>query len=148
MNLKLNKFVFLPGLVMGMLILLIASARAGTATIKNSVGMEFILVRPGVFMMGSPETEPHRKTDETLHRVVISKPFYLQTTEVTIKQWQAVMGVRIFGRKKGRPDFPVTRVSFFDCQNFIKKLNSKDRGRYRLPTEAEWEYAARARRWR
>ncbi len=144
MNLGSKKIVSLLGLGMGMLILVTASVHAAPTKITNTIGMEFILVRPGSFMMGSPETEPHRKTDETLHRVIISKPFYLQTTEVTIRQWRAVMGIRLFGRKKGRPDSPVTKVSFFDCQDFIKKLNSKGQGRYRLPTEAEWEYACRA----
>jgi len=112
--------------------------------ITNDIGMEFILVQPGSFIMGSPKTEPFRDNDETQHKVNIIKPFYLQTTEVTIKQWRAVMGKKMFGRKMGGQNFPVTRVSFYDCQKFIKKLNKKNKGIYRLPLEAEWEYACRA----
>ncbi len=110
----------------------------------NQIGMEFILVKPGTFLMGSPESEPYRESDEMLHTVMIEKPFYLQTTEVTVTQWQAVMGKKIFGRKKGGDSDPVTRVSYYDCQNFIKKLNKKNIGTYRLPSEQEWEYACRA----
>lgn len=110
----------------------------------NHIGMEFILVQPGNFIMGSPKTEPFRDTDERQHKVTIKKPFYLQTTEVTVKQWRAVMGKKMFGRKKGGQNSPVTRVSFYDCNKFIKKLNKQNKGRYRLPSEAEWEYACRA----
>lgn len=120
------------------------SALAVENKIFNHIGMEFIRVQPGDFIMGSPETEPFRETDELQHKVFIKKSFYLQTTEVTVKQWRAVMGKKIFGRKKGGPDSPVTRVSFYDCNKFIKKLNKQNKGRYRLPSEAEWEYACRA----
>ncbi|MFH2059804.1 MAG: formylglycine-generating enzyme family protein [Pseudomonadota bacterium] len=112
--------------------------------ITNSIGMEFILVQPGSFMMGSPEKEPFRDTDELQHKVEITTSFYLQATEVTIEQWEAVMGKKMFTRKRGGQTSPVTRVSFFDCQNFIKKLNKQNKEKYRLPSEAEWEYAARS----
>jgi formylglycine-generating enzyme required for sulfatase activity len=69
----------------------------------------------------------------------------MQTTEVTLKQWWSVMGKRFFGRRKGQKDMPVTKVSWYDCIDFIEKLNGRtDHGFYRLPTEAEWEYACRA----
>jgi formylglycine-generating enzyme required for sulfatase activity len=106
--------------------------------------MEFILVLPGSFIMGSPESEPFRDADEIQHRVTIAAPFYLQTTEVTVQQWRAVMGKKMFGQQKGEPDSPVTRVSFYDVQNFIKRLNRMDNKGYRLPSEAQWEYACRA----
>ena len=120
------------------------SAEALEKTITNQIGMEFILVPAGSFMMGSPETDQFRDKSETLHAVVIPKPFYLQSTEVTVKQWRSVMGRKLFGRKKGQDNMPVTRVSFYDCRKFIKKLNRLSGKTYRLPLETEWEYACRA----
>ena len=112
----------------------------------NSIGMEFALIPAGSFMMGSPPDEPHRQKSEIQHQVTITKPFYMQTTEVTIKQWRALMGKRFFGlfRRKGKGNKPIVKVSWFDCVDFIKKLNALNEGIYRLPTEAEWEYASRA----
>ncbi len=111
---------------------------------RNSLGMEFVLIPAGTFVMGSPSGEPHRNKDEVEHGVTLTKPFYMQTTEVTLKQWRALMGKKFFGRRKGKGNMPVVKVSWFDSMNFIKKLNSLNEGVYRLPTEAEWEYAARA----
>lgn len=110
----------------------------------NDMGMAFILVEPGTFTMGSPSTEPFRNTDEIQRSITFEKPFYLQTTEVTLKQWQSVMGKKWFMKRRGSDDSPVTRVSYFDCLKFIDKLNQKGMGVFRLPTEAEWEYACRA----
>lgn len=112
--------------------------------ITNYIGMTFIRVNPGSYHMGSPVSEPGRQKDEIRHRVTIDKPFYLQETEVTLKQWWAVMGKKWINPRKGDPDAPVTRVSFYDVQNYIKKLNYNSSGTYRLPTEKEWEYACRA----
>lgn len=115
--------------------------------LSNSLGMEFVLIPPGRFLMGSPADEPYRDKREIQHRVTISKPFYMQTTEVTIKQWQKVMGSswrHFFRRPAGGQNFPVTRICFYDIQEFLKKLNKLGEGTYRLPTEAEWEYASRA----
>jgi len=121
-----------------------ALSHAREKQITNHLGMTFIRVNPGSFMMGSSETEAHRDPNEMQHAVKISKPFYLQSTEVTIQQWEKIIGKKKLIGKKGNGDTPITRVSFFDCQNFIKKLNALDIGRYRLPTEEEWEYACRA----
>ena len=117
---------------------------AGEKKITNQLGMTFIRVEPGRFQMGSPDTEAHRKSNEPRHWVEINDPFYLQETEVTLEQWQALMGKAILLKKKGGPQTPVTRVSFYDCQKFIRELNQMDTGRYRLPSEKEWEYACRA----
>ena len=113
-------------------------------TITNSIGMEFVLIPGGTFKMGSPRDEPNRDRDETEHQVTITKPIYMQTAEVTVQQWRTLMGKRFFFRKKGTDDMPVVKVSWKDCMDFIKKLNALKEGVYRLPTEAEWEYACRA----
>jgi len=120
------------------------SLAAQEKKITNHLGMDFILVQPGSFMMGSPDKEPHRDANEALHKVKILNPFYLQAAEVTVKQWKKIIGQKLFNRKKGTDDSPVTRVSFYDAMDFIKKLNAANKGVYRLPTEAEWEYACRA----
>jgi hypothetical protein len=60
---------------------------------------------------------------EIQHPVTITRPFYMQTTEVTVDQWRAVMGRRFFAKKKGAGDMPVTKVSWHDCKKFIRKLN-------------------------
>jgi formylglycine-generating enzyme required for sulfatase activity len=106
--------------------------------------MEFVLVPAGTFNMGSPDDERYHEKSEVQHQVTISKPFYLQTTEVTLGQWRKVMGRRLFGRRKGKDDMPAVKVSFYDAMRFIEKLTRQNDGVYRLPSEAEWEYAARA----
>jgi sulfatase modifying factor 1 len=119
-----------------------ASAREHEVT--NTLGMTFVSIPAGMFIMGSPVAEARRDASEAQHQVTISRPFYLQTTEVTVDQWRAVMGRRLFGRKRGDGDMPVVRVSWHDCQKFISKLNQMTGDHYGLPTEAQWEYAARA----
>ena len=121
----------------------------------NSIGMEFVLIPAGSFMMGNnwsinydesfDSLEGYDDDDDEIpqHQVIISKPFYLGKYEVTQAQWVAVMGDNP-SRFSGR-DNPVEQVSWNDVQKFIRRLNEKDgHGRYHLPTEAEWEYAARA----
>ena len=109
-------------------------------TFTNSVGMKFVWIDPGSFRMGSDDK---RADEKPAHTVTLSKGFYLQTTEVTQRQWEAVMGTNR-SHFKG-PDRPVERVSWQDAQEFLKKLNAKEKdSRYRLPSEAEWEYACRA----
>ena len=117
---------------------------ASEKVFRNSLGMEFALLPADAFIMGSPPEEPYRSKTEIQHTVIIKSPFYMQTTEVTLKQWWSVMGKRFFGTREGTKNMPVTRVSWHDCIHFIKKLNAKKEGVYRLPTEAEWEYACRA----
>ena len=113
--------------------------------VKNKIqDSKFILIKPGTFMMGSPSNEPERNDDELRHKVTISKSFYLQATEVTQGQWKAVMGDNPSDFKNCGNDCPVEKVSWDDIQQFIKKLNRMTGKKYRLPTEAEWEYACRA----
>jgi formylglycine-generating enzyme required for sulfatase activity len=108
----------------------------------NGVGLDMMLIPAGDFMMGSPESEKGRANHETQHAVTLTKPFYMGKYEVTQEQWESVMGNNPSNNKGEK--LPVTNVSWDDCQNFIKKLNEKNKGKYRLPTEAEWEYACRA----
>jgi len=108
----------------------------------QGVSLEMVLIPAGTFVMGSPESEEKRNDDEVQHLVTLTKPYYMGKYEVTQEQWKAVMGKNP-SQIKGNT-FPVTDVSWNDCQNFIKKLNSITEGGYRLPTEAEWEYACRA----
>ena len=118
---------------------------ANPLAVTNSIGMKFIWIPPGDFMMGATKQEEGRRIDEPQHRVAITKPFYLQTTEVTQGQWQAMMGSNPSFFKECGDNYPVEQVSWHDAQEFIRRLNQKERtGAYRLPTEAEWEYAARA----
>ncbi len=105
--------------------------------------MEFVLIPGGSFMMGSPLNESGRGSDEGPQHNVTTQPIYMMTTEVTQAQWKVVMGNNP-SRFKG-DNRPVENVSWNDCQQFIAKLNQTDPGKgYRLPTEAEWEYACRA----
>jgi formylglycine-generating enzyme required for sulfatase activity len=131
----------------------------------------FSLIIPGSFQMGSPEDEPSRSEDETLHEVTLSRAFFLQTCEVTWAQWKDVMGHAPF---KDKPKRPIRSVSWYDAVAYCNALstqqglipyyflegsqgkpgrdfrvqrviiNDPDADGWRLPTEAEWEYACRA----
>ena len=115
----------------------------------NSLDMKFVWISPGNFMMGSPKEEKERVANETQHKVTLTKGFYMGVYTVTQEEWQAVMGKNPSMSKgkrnpKGEKNLPVEMVSWNDCQEFIKKLREKDKKLYRLPSEAEWEYACRA----
>jgi formylglycine-generating enzyme required for sulfatase activity len=129
---------------------------------ENDLGMRFVLIPAGTFLMGSPEAEEGRdgyrsKFDvERQHEVAISTPFYLQVTEVTLSQYRSLHGHHTLDRQGGwaptEPGFdqarlrwPVVYVSQQDASLFAAWLGEQDdRNTYRLPTEAEWEYACRA----
>ena len=120
-----------------------SAAARKASTRRNSVGMEFILVPAGTFRMGST-SEDAGVNEKPVTEVSISRAFYLGKYEVTQKQWEKVMGTNP-SDFKGCGDCPVEQVSWNDAQAFIRTLNAmEDSKRYRLPTEAEWEYAARA----
>jgi sulfatase modifying factor 1 len=109
----------------------------------NSLGMKFVWIKPGNFMMGSPKEEEGRFDHETQHKVTLTKGFYMGVYTVTQEEWQAVMSNNP-SHFKGEKNLPVERVSWDDCQVFINKLRDKDKKPYRLPTEAEWEFCCRA----
>jgi formylglycine-generating enzyme required for sulfatase activity len=119
-------------------------------SITNTLDMTFNNIPAGTFTMGSPEGEEGRRNDETQHKVTISKPFYMQTTEVTQGQWTEVMGpepwkdVEYSKWIKEGANYPATYVSWNAAVAYCKKLSEKEGKTYRLPTEAEWEYACRA----
>ena len=120
--------------------------------LKNRHDITLNLIVPGTFTMGSPDNEPGRADDEgPAHSVKITRPFYMSNTEVTLAQWQSVMGKlpRFYRDDPENMNAPVTHISMRDVQAFLDKLNQDAESRrpgwaYRLPTEAEWEYACRA----
>jgi len=113
-------------------------------TINNSIGMKFVRIPAGKFDMGSPSNEPGRNYWEgPVHHVKISKDFYMGQYEVNQEQWFRIMRYNTSGISGD--DLPAVMVSWEDVQRFIKNLNEIERtNKYRLPSEAEWEYAARA----
>ena len=124
-------------------------------TVTNTFGMELIEIPAGKFTMGSPAGEKNHQADEGQVAVTLTKPFGLGKTEVTQGQWQQVMGTEPWKGQyyvQADKDCPATYVSFFDAVEFCDKLTDLERKagklkaneEYRLPTEAEWEYACRA----
>jgi len=112
--------------------------------ISVPTGIKFVLIPESEFIMGSPSEEKDRSDCESpLHRVKIKDPFYLGKTPVTQKQWKKIMGT---GPSKFKDENrPVETVSWEEIQEFIQKLNTRENtDKYRLPSEAEWEYACRA----
>ena len=112
--------------------------KSGKEIIENSIGTRLKLIPAGEFVMGDK-----KRSDARPHRVRITNPFYLGIYQVTQREWQAVMGGNPSNLKGD--DHPVENVSWDDCQEFIAALNQREgTWQYRLPTEAEWEYACRA----
>ncbi len=138
-------YLFLPIELPAQNIRLEKSRATAEGVLTNALGMKFVLIPAGTFTMGSPSNELMREYDERQHRVTISKSFYMQTTEVTQGQWHEVMGSTPSHFKNCGDNCPVENVSWDDAQKFIRKLNQREgTNKYRLPTEAEWEYACRA----
>ncbi len=124
---------------------MIGSSESGsviTIPVKNGINIEMVKVEAGSFDMGAtPEMENPDTDEKPVHRVTLTNNYYVGKYEVTQALWQAVMGSNP-SRFKGA-DLPVEQVSWKDCQKFITKLNRLTGKNFRLPTEAEWEYAAR-----
>ncbi len=110
--------------------------------VKNGINIDMVRVEAGMFIMGAtPEMENPFDDEKPTHQVTLTNDYYIGKYEVTQALWQAVMGKKP-SRFKG-DNLPVVSVSWNDCQKFISKLNRKTGKKFRLPTEAEWEYAAR-----
>jgi formylglycine-generating enzyme required for sulfatase activity len=130
--------------------MLLATQTVSANEMKSFDGIRFVKIEAGCFQMGQDkQTELTDKDRQTTanelpqHKICIEKPFYLGESEITQKQWEDVMGSNP-SKFKGMYR-PVEKVTWNDTQMFIEKLNDRSKGEfYRLPTEAEWEYAARA----
>lgn len=130
-----------------------SSGKEAVIDLGKGIKLDMVLIPAGKFKMGSPASEKGRFNpaskigsevgDETQHEVTLTKPFYMGKFEVTQEQWETVMGNNPSSKTKGAK-LPVTDVSWNDSKEFIKKLNASTKGNYRLPSEAEWEYACRA----
>lgn len=112
-------------------------------TAQQFIKPEMIRITAGCFQMGSPDGEYGRKEDERQHKVCIEKDFEIGKYEVTQAQWMAIMGSNP-SHFKG-DNLPVEQVNYADIQQFVVRLNTQTGKNYRLPTEAEWEYAERAK---
>ena len=121
------------------------AARPGPQSITDEAsGIRLVWIPPGEFEMGSPPGEAGRQIDERLHRVRLTRGFWLGATEVTQGQWTRIMGRNPSRFSRCGPDCPVENVRWYDVRDFLARLNARSRGGFRLPTEAEWEYACRA----
>jgi len=132
-------FIALPLLSSALL-----AQKTPSTSAPSVAGIEFVKIEPGEFMMGCSTNDDGCKADEKpAHRVRITKAFEIGKYEVTQTQWQAVMGTNP-SVLRGE-DRPVESITKGEAQDFLNKLNARSDGyQYRLPTEAEWEYAARA----
>ncbi len=114
----------------------------------KKTGIHFRLLPPGTFLMGSPSTEHGRDSDEDpQHQVTFTSPIYFCKYEITQSQWKAVVGHNPSYFKNSGPDAPVETVNWNDCQRFCLMLANREGApadSFRLPTEAEWEYACRS----
>ena len=137
-------------LIFVLLLLVLTSCKDETFYVLKEpvLGMEFVKIKKGSFLMGDYES---LKDSETLHKVTITYDYWLGKTEVTQRQWQKIMGNKELHPQKPspfrnvNPDFPIVSISYFDIELFLDKLNNlSTEYQFRLPTEAEWEYACRA----
>jgi len=121
------------------------SAPAQRQSSRSTVRIGLVEIPPGHFMMGSPSSEVGRGSDELQHEVTISRPFFLGRFEVTQQEWRDVMGAAPSHFADCGLTCPVEQVNFLDIKDFLSRLNDAEGPFiYRLPTEAEWEYACRA----
>ncbi|MFQ5448822.1 MAG: formylglycine-generating enzyme family protein, partial [Saprospiraceae bacterium] len=123
--------------------------KPGDTLVEPLVNMSFVYIEPGSFVMGSPESEVDRYADERQHEVEINKGFWMGQYEVTFDQYdvftKATRRAKAYDHKNwGRGNRPVVNIKWFYAYEFAEWLSNKTGHKYRLPTEAEWEYACRA----
>ncbi len=136
-----KNFIVLEGEIKTVSVHLKTLSSISLKSLGNRLGMAFKYVNPGTFTMGSPSGD----RDENPHQVTLTKGYYLQTTEVTQAQWKSIMGKNPSRFNDCGTNCPVENISWKEVQEFIKKLSYFDNNKkYRLPTEAEWEYACKA----
>jgi formylglycine-generating enzyme required for sulfatase activity len=120
-----------------------------TCDLGGEITLDLIGIPGGKLMMGSPENELERGNDESPQHLVQIRPFLMGKYPVTQAQWQAVMKNNPSrfqeGNRSQNDNKPVERVSWYDCWEFCQKLSALIGREFRLPSEAEWEYACRAR---
>jgi len=165
------RFITMTMLTATVAVVLLATGCASTGTdytaapndarydFVNSIGIRMVYISPGEYEMGSPHLEWGRRENEELHTVRLTNGYYMGIFEITQDQWNEYLGA--LGQHKplrgsstlagGDPGFwqtgkahPVTNVSWYDVMGFCQWLSQREGRNYRLPTEAEWEYAARA----
>ncbi|OGR22886.1 MAG: sulfatase [Desulfobacterales bacterium RIFOXYA12_FULL_46_15] len=142
---RLSRKILIPSCLIFFFYLFNSSLFAEPAVFTNKLGMRFVLIPAGSFIMGSPESEEGRQWNETQHKVIISRSFYMGETEVTQGQWKKLVGFNPSSFPDLGKAYPVDSVSWNQCVEFIRVLNEWEKtNQYRLPTEAEWEYACRA----
>lgn len=112
--------------------------------VEPTTGMRFVHIPAGEFMMGSPESEAERRDTERRHPVRLTRSFYLGAHEVTQAEWATVMSARPSRFGDCGDGCPVESISFHEAQTFLDRLSTQSGEIFRLPTEAEWEYACRA----
>jgi formylglycine-generating enzyme required for sulfatase activity len=117
---------------------------AGEFWTEPETGMEFVRIEAGSFAMGTPADEPMREAQEVLHTVTLTEPLWLGRAEVTQGEWERVMGENPSRFVDCGPRCPVETVSYVEIEAFVAALAELTGERFRLPTEAEWEYACRA----
>ena len=125
-----------------------ASAAAAGLPLEKTIGlgdevsMKLVYIPAGEFDMGSPLDEAKRDKDEGIHHIKLTKAFYMGRFEVTQLQYRVIMNNN--RSKFGGDNLPVENVNWYEAGRFLKKLSDKTDLKFRLPTEAEWEYACRA----